>query len=197
MRGRLLTIAAVLLSCCTALVVRPAVRPVTAVTALRAPIATMVTPEMLPTSALLATTSGVVAAVSQQQLVLAVRERTLSSLCDIAKSCVATDCSQVITGLEGLAATGANLKNFLYLAPAALGAGGMYVSYTLTASPATVSTGLIAGSVVAAALLVYNGLRIADVLAAPDAQKNFVAFNLFGSFAMILVNLQGLANLDL
>ena len=50
---------------------------------------------------------------------------------------------------------------------------------------------------VAAALLVYNGLRIADVLAAPDAQKNFVAFNLFGSFAMILVNLQGLANLDL
>lgn len=104
---------------------------------------------------------------------------------------------QVITGLEGLAATGANLKNFIYLAPAALGAGGMYFCYTLTASPTTVSTGLFAGSAVAAALLVYNGLRIADVLAAPDAQKNFVAFNLFGSFAMILVNLQGLANLDL
>jgi hypothetical protein len=36
----------------------------------------VVTPDMLPTS-VLASTSGVVAAVSQQQLVLAVRERTL------------------------------------------------------------------------------------------------------------------------
>ena len=73
----------------------------------------------------------------------------------------------------------------------------MYFCYTLTASPASVSTGLIGGTAVAAALLVYNGLRIADVLAAPDAQKQIVAFNLFGSFAMILVNLQGLANLYL
>ena len=70
-------VAALLVSCCTALSVRPAVRPLAAVAALRAPVSMVVTPDMLPTSALLASTSGVVAAVSQQQLVLAVRERTL------------------------------------------------------------------------------------------------------------------------
>ena len=69
-------VAALLVSCCTALSVRPAVRPVAAVTALRASVSMVVTPDMLPTS-VLASTSGVVAAVSQQQLVLAVRERTL------------------------------------------------------------------------------------------------------------------------
>ena len=72
-------VAALLVSCCTALSVRPAgpaVRPVAAVTALRAPVSMVMTPDMLPTS-VLASTSGVVAAVSQQQLVLAVRERTL------------------------------------------------------------------------------------------------------------------------
>ena len=72
-------VAALLLPCCTALSVRPAVRPVAAVTALRAPVSTMVTPDMLPTS-VLASTSGVVAAVSQQQLVLAVRERKTQSM---------------------------------------------------------------------------------------------------------------------
>ena len=70
-------VAALLVSCCTALSVRPALRPVAAVTALRAPVSMVVTPDMLPTSVLVASTSGVVAAVSQQQLVLAVRERTL------------------------------------------------------------------------------------------------------------------------
>ena len=73
-------VAALLVSCCTALSVRPAgpaVRPVAAVTALRAPVSMVMTPDMLPTSVLVASTSGVVAAVSQQQLVLAVRERTL------------------------------------------------------------------------------------------------------------------------
>ena len=102
---------------------------------------------------------------------------------------------QVTTGLEGLAATVSNPRNFVYLAPALLGAAGMSFSASMTASASTVSTGLVAGNVVAALLVVYNGLRIADFLEAEGAQKEFVAFNLFGSIAMVLVNFSGLGNL--
>ena len=145
------------------------VRPVVS---MRAPVAIMEVPPELPIT-LLASTKNVVAAVPQQQLALA-----------------------AITGFEGIAATVAKLSNFVYLAPAAIGAAGMAFCYTLTRDASTVTTGLIAGTAVAAVLLAYNGARIANVLEAPRAQKEFVAFNLFGSFAMIVVNLQGLANLD-
>ena len=102
---------------------------------------------------------------------------------------------QAITGVEGVAATLGNLQNFVYLVPAAIGAAAMGFCYTLTASASTVSTGLIAGSAVAAVLLLYNGARVTDVLKAPGAKKELVAFNLFGSFAMIVVDIQGLGQL--
>jgi hypothetical protein len=103
--------------------------------------------------------------------------------------------AQAITGIEGVIATLVNLKNFVYLVPAGLGAAAMGFCYTLTASASTVSTGLVAGIAVAAVLLLYYGARLTDVLEAPGAKKEFVAFNLFGSFAMIVVDLQGLGQL--